>query len=114
MHTGAHLAQGFWRLDFSSRIYAWVRKAGFGYQNAYWGSSGKRVFGGEIFVAKSTLGLKKQFLSLRMPSGAHLAKGFWQLEFCSKIDAWAQKAGSVFENAYWAFSGKGLLSVRVF
>ena len=32
----------------------------------------QRVFGGEVFVAKSTLGLKKQVLSLRMPTGAHL------------------------------------------
>ena len=81
MHTGAHLAQGFWRLAFSSRIYAWARKAG---------------------------------LAIRMLTGAHLAQGFWRRGFCSKIDAWAQKAGSVFENAYWGFSGKGLLSVGVF
>ena len=52
----------------------------------------QRVFGGEIFVAKSTLGLKKQLLFLRMPTGAHLAKGFCRFDFSSKIDAWASKS----------------------
>ena len=57
-----------------------------------------RVFGGEVFVAKSTLGLKKQVLSLRMPTGAFLAKGCCLLEFSSKGEAWVPKAGSGYQN----------------
>ena len=78
-----------------------------------------------MFVAKSTLGFKKQVLSLRMPSGAFLAKVFCLLEFSSKSDAWFPKAGSGYQNAFWGLvwqrvnahwgsSGKSLLSVRFF
>ena len=69
---------------------------------------------GEVFVAKSTLGFKKQVLFFRMLTGAHLAKGFCRLDFSSKFDALVLKAGFVSENAYWGSSGKEFFSVRLF
>ena len=55
------------------------------------------------FSTKSTLGLQKQVLSVRMLSGAHLSNGFCRLDcgvdFSSKIDALVVKADCVSQNA---------------
>ena len=53
------------------------------------------------FSTKSTLGFQKQVLSVRTtPRGLCGQRFFLRLEFSSRIDAWASKAGFVSQNAY--------------